>query len=703
MDEQPAVALSTAASVKSRPATQIDRRSALGAYQELAAPLITALAYYLSAKLGAWLAFPSAPVSALWAPNAILLAALLMARPERWWIFLLVLLPFHLAAQLHEYPTVQVLIQYVLNCSEALIAAILIRRLCDSPRQFETVRTVLALVLFGGLVAPLITSAVMAAAFAFLGLTRDVWLTILARTLTNTFAVVALVPLITHVTARFRPAPRGVPLARVLEACVLAVALIAVGSLVFALPLEPSWRSPALVYAPLPLLAWSAMRFGVPGACASALLLGVISTWGVLTGHGPFIAPDPVANALSVVAFHVVVCVALVMFAALLTEWRQTEAKRMRAESLHAAVLASVNNQLAVLDASGVILETNESWRRAVDADPGERFDRVATGASFLEACARGAREGNRVAMHHMEAVRSVLEGTELRRQLEFTASYEGVQTWIEVSIERLHRAEGGAVITRTDVTARKRAELEARSYRQQSMRLERAAVLGQLSGAFAHELNQPLTSILGNAEAAIRLLSREPVDPGEIREILADIIHDDERAAQVIRGLRALFKKGELVRGRVDLNLTIRDVLELARTEIIKRNVEVETLLGADLPPVMADRVQIQQALLNLVLNACEAMAEVAMALRRVTVATRRIEDGFVEITIHDTGCGIAPEALECIFQPFVTTKPDGLGLGLAICRSVAESHGGRLFAENAPEGGAVFRLRVPIEGGVS
>src|SRR5690606_36981308 len=152
MDEQPAVALSTAASVKSRPATQIDRRSALGAYQELAAPLITALAYYLSAKLGAWLAFPSAPVSALWAPNAILLAALLMARPERWWIFLLVLLPFHLAAQLHEYPTVQVLIQYVLNCSEALIAAILIRRLCDSPRQFETVRTVLALVLFGGLV-----------------------------------------------------------------------------------------------------------------------------------------------------------------------------------------------------------------------------------------------------------------------------------------------------------------------------------------------------------------------------------------------------------------------------------------------------------------------------------------------------------------------------------------------------------------------
>lgn len=230
-------------------------------------------------------------------------------------------------------------------------------------------------------------------------------------------------------------------------------------------------------------------------------------------------------------------------------------------------------------------------------------------------------------------------------------------------------------------------------------MRLGQAAVLGQLSGALAHELKQPLASILGNAEAALLILSGNVTEPTELRAILHDIIRESERAAQVIQHLRDLLCKGEVRRQQININTVVEEVLELARGELVTRNVSVATDLDAHLPLAIADRIQVQQVVLNLVMNACDAMAATPSSNRRLLFKTGLAsQPRFVELTITDGGCGITASDIECIFQPFVSTKPHGLGLGLALSRLIAEAHHGRLWAENAACGGAIFHLTLPI-----
>jgi len=795
-------------------------------------PLAVGAAYYISAEVGQALAFPSAPVSVFWAPNAILMAALLVTPREQWWLYLVAVLPFHLFAQLLDFLLLRVLIQYFANIGLASLGALAIASTSPSPspHRFDRVRSAFTLVLFGGLLAPAFTSMLMAIAFRLFGISSEMWLTVVARTVTNTFAVVTLVPLIVHCTERLRSGQRPISVKRAAEGVTLGLAMLAVCLLLFFIPLDKPERTPLLLYAPLPLVGWAAMRFGVAGACAACLTAGAVSMLAMVNGYGPITGADPVENALSLVAFHVVMSIIFLTSAALLDEWRhagralslsrarfrsifenniiptaiwrddlriseaneaflrltgfsgadlqdgklhfddlatlnakpgaaarepepdcgdllerfdnaelelalrdgrrvpvilgscrfpadeggviyaldlssfrRAEARRQRVESLHAAALTSLHDQVAVLDSRGAVIEINDSWRHAVDAAPPSRFDRVLAGENYLQACARAAEQGDRTASEHMAALRAVLHGSEDRRLLECREASEGESAWFEVSFERLRRSEGGTVITRTDVTSRKRAEADARNQRQQLTHLSRAAVLGQLSGAFAHELKQPLTSILGNAEAALSILQKGGADPEELSEILRDIVQDDERAAQVIQRLRALLGKGETLHAPVDLNDVVRESLELTHSEFVTRNVLATLHLDPTLPAVLADRVQMQQVVLNLLMNACEAMVGTPLGRREVTVTTRFIaHNEAAEITVQDNGQGIAPGDTDRIFQPFVTTKTHGLGLGLAICRSVAEAHHGVLWAENASEGGAIFHIKIPIAGGL-
>lgn len=789
-------------------------------------PLAVGAAYYIAAAVGGALAFPSAPVSVFWAPNAILMGALLVAPREQWWMYLVAIVPFHLFAQLLDTPIVQVVIQYIANAGLASLGALAIVSLSPSPLRFDRVRSAFTLVLFGGLLVPAITSIFMAAAFVLVGISSELRLTFVARTITNTFAVVTLVPLIVHCADRLRAGQQPILVKRAAEAFTIALTVLAVCLLLFFIPADSPERTPLLLYAPLPLLGWATMRFGVPGACAASLTAGAVSMLAMVNGYGPLNASDPVENALSLVAFHVVMAIIFLTAAALLNEWRhagralslsrarfrsifenniiptaiwrddlriseandaflrltgfsgadlqdgklrfedlatwagnpaareasssdplerfgntehelelrdgrrvpvilghcrfpadeggviyaidlsafrRAEARRQRVESLHAAVLASLHDQVAVLDSRGAVIEINSSWRHAVDVAPASRFDRVLAGENYLQCCARAAEQGDRNAAEHLAAMRAVLNGAEDRRLLECRESAEGDAGWYEVSFERLRRAEGGAVITRTDVTARKRAEADARHQRMQLTHLSRAAVLGQLSGAFAHELKQPLTSILGNAEAALTLLRKGNADLTELGEILQDIINDDERAAQVIQRLRALLGKGDTQRATVELNDLVRESLNLTNSEFITRNVSTALNLDPALPPVLADRVQMQQVVLNLLVNACEALAAVPTGSRHVTITTNFLAASeAAEITVQDNGSGIPPGDTDRIFQPFVTTKTHGLGLGLAICRSVAEAHHGVLWAENAPGGGAMFHIKIPIAGGL-
>jgi len=218
-----------------------------------------------------------------------------------------------------------------------------------------------------------------------------------------------------------------------------------------------------------------------------------------------------------------------------------------------------------------------------------------------------------------------------------------------------------------------------------------RVAVLGELSGSIAHEINQPLTAILSNAQAALHLLGQKSPDLGDIRGALEEIVHEDNRAGEVIHRLRHLLKKGERKLESVNINDLVRSTAALLHSELIGR----ETAVGLDLENrlllVTGDSVQLQQVLLNLVMNAMDAMVSTPLALRQILISTHGAESGLLEVLVKDRGSGIRPLENGRLFEPFYTTKDHGLGLGLTICSTIIQAHGGRLTLVNQEGGGAI------------
>jgi C4-dicarboxylate-specific signal transduction histidine kinase len=220
---------------------------------------------------------------------------------------------------------------------------------------------------------------------------------------------------------------------------------------------------------------------------------------------------------------------------------------------------------------------------------------------------------------------------------------------------------------------------------------------LGELSSALAHELKQPLSAILSNAQAAQLFLARDSFDLNEIRDILRDIVDDDKRAGEVIDRLRGLMKKSHFQPQPLEANELIRDVLRLMHHDLTGRAIHVVTKLTPGLPAIRGDRVQLQQVLINLILNAGDAMSQPAHSDRTLTVRTVRGAGRIIQISVADTGSGIPTGEEEAIFESYHTTKPEGLGLGLSLSRSIVNAHGGHLWAENQPSGGATFHCTIP------
>lgn len=270
------------------------------------------------------------------------------------------------------------------------------------------------------------------------------------------------------------------------------------------------------------------------------------------------------------------------------------------------------------------------------------------------------------------------------------------IEGWREHFVYKLPSGEVVAVYT--DVTDRKRAEEEIRLHREELAHVGRVATLGELAASLAHEINQPLTAILSNAQAAQRFLNNDKPDLEETRDILADIISDDKRAGDVIHRLRSLFRKGKVEIKSLDINNVIQEVISMVKSEAIIRNVSVEIKLKSKIPPVFGDRIHLQQLLINFILNASEAMANIGVSTRKVIISTAQKDEQEVVVSIRDYGSGIGEENLKQIFEPFYSTKPKGMGMGLSINRSIIEAHGGRLWAENNPDGGATFHFTIPI-----
>jgi PAS domain S-box-containing protein len=275
-----------------------------------------------------------------------------------------------------------------------------------------------------------------------------------------------------------------------------------------------------------------------------------------------------------------------------------------------------------------------------------------------------------------------------------------GEVRWIAASGRAKYGRNGRAIALTgvfIDISHRKEAEADADRHRSYATHLTRVSMLGELSGAVAHELNQPLTAIMSNAQAAQRMLSRPSVDLIELKNTIRDIIDDDSRAGEVIRHLRALLTRSDAKFERLDLNKILTDVLTLTRADLVIRQVRTVKQLAPDAPIVYGDHIQLQQVFLNLILNACEALMTNESGDRVLTVSTMR-NNGTVEAIFSDNGPGFSRETMDRLFEPFFTTKEHGIGLGLPISRSIMTAHRGEVWAANNTEGGAEFHVKLPL-----
>jgi len=359
------------------------------------------------------------------------------------------------------------------------------------------------------------------------------------------------------------------------------------------------------------------------------------------------------------------------------------------------AISASLYGEVAVIDRNGRILAVNEAWTRFA-REHGASLTRLGVGANYVDA-GRTSAAAERDAQSALSGITAVLNGERQCFSLDYHHTDQNGDCWYEMVVHPLKRPEGGAIIYHVDVTSRRNAEREVQRLRCELAHVARVATLGELTASWAHELSQPLTAILSNAQAAQRMLADADPDLSELRAILCDIVDDDRRAAEIIRRLRALMRKGALEREPLDLCCVVREVANIVHNEARLRDVTVSLDFAPTGACVMADKIQLQQVVVNLMINALEAMKDVAGRHRSVTVRTR-VHDKKLEVAVQDTGPGIGEDQLDVIFEPFITHKPNGMGMGLSVCRSIVRAHGGRIWAQRNDGHGLTVAFTLPM-----
>jgi PAS domain S-box-containing protein len=423
----------------------------------------------------------------------------------------------------------------------------------------------------------------------------------------------------------------------------------------------------------------------VGGSILLSVLCGMIQAvlvfWGIL--HWPLIA--------SLFFLIVVVAMGCEMSRDLLHNTQLSEELRESEERMTQAA-AAANLGVWMRDLTRDKIWASENWRVLFGFSESERLD--------LDRILQRLHPDDREPARQMFAKAVARDG---HYEMDFRVVLpDGQLRWIAARGSVEFNAAGKPILLRgisVDITRRKKAERELQLQREELARLSRMTMLGELSGSLAHELNQPLGAILRNAEAAELFLQEPSPDLEELRAILADIRRDDQRAGEVINRMRSLVRRHEVERSLLDPNLLVADVIKLVRSDADSRKVRLVFKPVSSLPRVRGDRVQLQQVILNLLLNAMDAAGDSAPEDRRVLV---RIElaDTQVEVAVSDAGHGIPPDRLARVFEPFFTTKPNGMGMGLPISRRIVEAHGGRIWAENNPGGGTAFHFTVPADG---
>jgi signal transduction histidine kinase len=533
---------------------------------------LTALAYYVATEIAWALCFPNSKVSLLFPPHAVLVVILLLVPVRHWWAYTFATVLAHfVATQQAHWPVLYALHCEAFDAVQNVLVAAGIRLFIKSPLTGITLRDAMVFVLIAVIIVPFGTAFWGAAFTISNGFGTRYWIEWRNLGISNGVTAVVLVPALLLAVNRLSGRGSRVTPARMIEGSLLALGIVMVGAFVFAIVPAGPGTSPALLYAPIPLLIWAALRFGLSGISAAMLVVTFQAIWGAMHGHGPFLLQSPAENALALQMFLIVTGIPLMFLSVLLEDDRRSQ--------------------------------------------------------------------------------------------------------------QALHEVED-----------------DARRNREQINLLSRVSLLGEMTASLAHELGQPLSAIITNANAGRRLIDKGKEDPETLRDILVNVASDGHRAHEIIQNVRNTIKKGDAIRRPINLNELVTKVAHVVRPDAVAYSCEVETSLARDLPLIEGDPVQIQQVLVNLVSNALDAMRQTPPNQRKVEISTRGNGDGEVRLSVRDHGTGIRSGVHEQLFDQFFTTKEQGLGMGLAIVRSIVEAHGGKIHAENVADGGACFYFTLPV-----
>jgi PAS domain S-box-containing protein len=666
------------------------RHSAVVPLRTVGYVLASAASYYFATQIAWALTFPDSKVSLFFPPQAVLLCILLLVPTRHWWAYVLAAASAHfLATQQADWPPLYALTCEAFDAVKCVSAAAAIRILITSPLKAITLRDAIRFVLIAVVLVPF-GAAFWGASFTVSwGFGTEYWVEWRNLGISNAVTTVVLVPAFLLGAHYLSVSPRVLPRRRVLEAVLVGACTVALGIFVFDRTAAGPNTSPALLYTPIPLLIWAALRFGLGGISASMLIVTFEAIWGTMRGHGPFLTQTPAENATALQLFLLVTATPLMLLAVVIEEERRS--KEALRESANLMGLAAEAGDLAmwVWDVSGNDVWMTGRGRSLFGLKPDARLDFSAT-FDVVHPEDRAVRE---------RVIKQALQ-TQGEYDLEYRVQHaDGMARWIHGRGRCVETDDGtgpklfGVSI---DVTARKEAEASAAKKRAELEHVARVATVGELTATLTHELQQPLAAILANSYVVGRLLDAPDPDLQEVRSTLADIREVTERAGEVIGGLRAMIKRDSTAAGltKVDVNDVIRIVERIVHGDANLHKVTVHLDLSPNLRPVNGDSVQLQQVILNLMINAFSAMND---GERRLVVRTNMIDESNVLVELQDSGSGIASEKLESIFEPFVTSKPEGLGMGLSICRSIIERHGGKISAANNPDRGARFSITLP------
>jgi PAS domain S-box-containing protein len=651
------------------------------------------VAFFFAYRLG--MAFPQDRPAPFWFPDTILLCALLLSPPARWWMLVAATLPVRLfTASPPELPGWFLLATFAIDSGKAVLAAAGLRHLLGPRPRLGTTRDFTRYLLVAVAIVPALAALAGASARAAMGYPFGPnWLQWFVG---NAMTHLVVTPAVLWACLEL-PGGKETSDKRALEGGILAVGLVLLAWIGFRS--GPAMAGPAELcrYLLVPFLFWAALRFGMLGASGAVLVLLWVSVQASFEGTGPFFGQTP-AGAATILHEFLFLGVAPLYFVAIAGE-RERGARRFleQSEERFREVANSAPMMIWMSGPGGARTYFNPRWAAFTGRQP-----EMEAGDGWIA----GVHPQDRL---QIDLGRRAVSESHRRFILEYRLRrHDGQYLWVRDQAVPCATADGeflGYVGSCVDLAARNRSEAEAGAERRvDPMDLAhagRVSALGQLASSLAHELNQPLGAILRNAEAAELILKDGPMDHNEVLAILADIRRDDHRAGAVIDHMRSLLKRREIELEPLSALGLIDHVLVLLRVEMQARRVTIERDVPAPLPLVWGDHVHLEQVLLNLLVNGADAIEGTGSAPRRLDIRARLVDPFTVSVSVADTGPGIPEERMKRLFEPFYTTKPGGLGMGLAIAKVIIESHGGRIWAANGPDGGAVvsFTLRVATQ----